>query len=99
MFPSTRKALWCHTPLGGAVTLIFPRISLSVTEQVLYLAFGQSRSGKSEQCRLCGDVNVEPDCSEVVLYLDQFVTSADNNSDINIPGTFQVPTKVNKCFM
>lgn len=81
-------------PLGGPVTLIFPRISLSVTEQVLYLAFGQSRSGKSEHCRLCGDIKVEPDCSEVVLYLDQFVSSVDNNEDSNIPGAFQVPTKV-----
>lgn len=70
-FPSTRKALWCHTALGSAVTLTLPRLNVSVTEQVLYLTYGQSRSYKIEECFLCGNVKTEPDCSEVSLFIDQ----------------------------
>lgn len=71
-FPATRKALWCHKAAGDSITVVLPRISLSVTEQVLYLAYGQSRSGKVEQCSLCGEVRLEPDCSEIIIFVNQF---------------------------
>lgn len=72
-FPSTRKALWCHTALGSTLTLSLPRLNVSITEQVLYLAYGQSRSFKTEECLLCGSLKIEPDCSEVSLFVDQFL--------------------------
>lgn len=71
-FPATRKALWGHKPFGDAITLVLPRVSISVTEQVLYLAYGQSRSAKVEQCSLCGEVRLEPDCSEITIFINQF---------------------------
>lgn len=71
--------------------MVFPRVSLSVSEQALFLAYGQSRTGKVESCNLSGDVKVEADCSEVVLYLDQ-LESTELNRDI--AGSFRVLTKV-----
>lgn len=92
MFPSSRKALWAHSAAGAPVDLQFPKVCISVSEQVLFLAYGQSRSGKIEKCYLVGDVSVEADCSEVVILLNS-LSSAEANS-MDFPGTVNVPTKV-----
>lgn len=71
----------------------FPRISISVTEQALFLAFGQSRSGRVEQGYFCGDINVEPDCSEAVLFLDQFQSDKVNEKG-SFSGAIRMSTQV-----
>ena len=90
-FPATRKALWCHAPIGEPIILTCPRLSLSVTEQVLYLAYGLSRSAKTAHCILGGVVNVEPDCSEIVIYVNQLQSDKSGSDDLS---TFYIPTKV-----
>ena len=79
--------------IGGSVTLVHPRVNISVSEQVLFLAHGHSRSGKAEHCHLCGDFKVEADCSEVSLVITQF-DSGESSSASPIQGYVRIPTKV-----
>lgn len=93
-FPATRKALWCHASIGEPVSLCCPRLSLSVTEQVLYLAYGLSRTSKAANCVLGGAVNVEPDCSEIVIYIDQLEPKNVTETSSGSSSSFWMPTKV-----
>ncbi|XP_067944555.1 SCL-interrupting locus protein homolog [Watersipora subatra] len=91
-FPSTRRALWSHTSLGEPVVLSCPCLSLSVTEQALYLAYGLSRTTKSIHCWLAGIVRVEADCSEIIICIDHL--ESDAAEDLSNP--FKISTKLNR---
>lgn len=65
---------------------------------MLFLANGQSRSGRPVSCTLCGEVRVEPDCSEVVLFLNQFELDGENHNESGV-GDLRVPTMVSASYI